>query len=195
MFYELELRSHIRVPPILFNEDTDKSVLNQLNAQFESFISKELGIAVGISEIIKIGDGIVIPGDGAAYYDTKFKLLVFKPEQNEMILGEISEITDFGAFLNIGPMDGMVHISQTMDDYVSFSKSNVLTGKETKKTIKAKDQCRARIIAISYKKISEPKIGLTMRQPYLGKLIDIENELKEEKKEEKKKVKKVEKKK
>lgn len=178
MFYELELRSHIRVPPTLFNEDTDKSVLSQLNTQFESFISKELGIAIGVSEIIKIGDGIVIPGDGAAYYDTKFKLLVFKPEQNEVVLGEVSEITDFGAFLNIGPIDGMIHISQTMDDYVSFSKSNVLTGKETKKTIKAKDQCRARIIAISYKKINEPKIGLTMRQPYLGRLDDIEKELK-----------------
>jgi len=186
MFYELELKSHIRVPPILFSEDTNTAVLKQLNAQFESFISKDFGIAIGISDIIKIGDGIVIPGDGAAYYDTTFNLLVFKPELNEMILGEISEITDFGAFINIGPIDGMIHISQTMDDYVSFSKSNVLTGKETKKTLKAKDQCRARIIAISYKKITDPKIGLTMRQPFLGRLDDMEKPIKEGKKKSKK---------
>ncbi len=182
MFYELELRSHIRVPPILFNEDTEVSVLKQLNTQFENFISKEFGIAIGVSEIIKIGDGIVIPGDGAAYYDTTFKLVVFKPELNEMLLGDISEITDFGAFLNIGPIDGMIHISQTMDDYVSFSKSNVLTGKESKRTLKAGDRCRARIVAISYKKITEPKLGLTMRQPYLGKLDELEKEEKKEKK-------------
>lgn len=186
MFYELELKSHIRVPPTLFNEDTNTALLKQLNIQFENFISKDLGIAIGISDIIRIGDGIVIPGDGAAYYDTTFKLLTFKPELNEVILGEISEITDFGAFLNIGPIDGMIHISQTMDDYVSFSKSNVLTGKETKKNIKTKDQCRARIIAVSYKKINEPKIGLTMRQPYLGKLDEIEKELQDSKKKTKK---------
>ncbi|MBL7147941.1 MAG: DNA-directed RNA polymerase [Nanoarchaeota archaeon] len=189
MFYELELKSYIRVPPILFSEDTDKALLKQLNTQFESFISKDLGIAIGVLDIIKIGDGIIIPGDGAAYYDTTFKLLTFKPELNEMVLGEISEITDFGAFINIGPIDGMIHISQTMDDYVSFSKSNVLTGKETKKNLKAKDQCRARIIAISYKKINEPKIGLTMRQPSLGKLDEIEKELKEVKKKTEKKIK------
>ena len=55
-----------------------------------------------------------------------------------------------------------------MDDYVTFSKSGLLSGKETKQNLKVKDLCKARIIAISYKNIKEPKIGLTMRQPYLG---------------------------
>ena len=65
-------------------------------------------------------------------------------------------------------MRGMIHISQTMDDYVTFSKSGVLTGKESKQNLKIKDLCKARIIAISYKNIREPRIGLTMRQPQLG---------------------------
>ena len=93
----------------------------------------------------------------------------------------MSEITDFGAFMNIGPLDGMIHISQTMDDFVNFSKSNVLTGKESKKTLKVGDQCRARIIALSYKDTSEPKIGLTMRQPMLGALSWLEDDLKAKK--------------
>ena len=63
----------------------------------------------------------------------------------------------------------MIHISQTMDDFVSFSKSNTLTGKESKRSLKIGDSCKARIIAVSYKDLSNPKIGLTMRQPGLGK--------------------------
>ena len=90
-----------------------------------------------------------------------------------MCLGEISDITDFGAFINLGPIDGMIHVSQTMDDYVTFAKSGVLTGKETKKSLKIKDLCRARIVAISYKNIRDPKIGLTMRQAEMGKLSDL----------------------
>ncbi|MEM2121861.1 MAG: DNA-directed RNA polymerase, partial [Candidatus Woesearchaeota archaeon] len=70
----------------------------------------------------------------------------------------------------IGPLEGMVHVSQTMDDYVSFSKDKVLLGKQTKHSLKINDLCRARIIAISYKDINNPKIGLTMRQEGLGKL-------------------------
>ena len=168
MFYEIELRSHVRIDPKYFNEDVNKSVIDQLNEQFESFISKDLGISIGVSEVINVGEGIIIPGDGGAYYDTKFKILTFRPEIQELCLGEITDITDFGAFINIGPIDGMIHIGQTMDDYVTFSKSGVLTGKETKQNLKIKDTCKARIIAISYKNIRDPKIGLTMRQPQLG---------------------------
>ena len=68
-----------------------------------------------------------------------------------------------------------------MNDFVSFSKSNVLTGKQSKKNLKVGDQCLARIIAISYKDPTSPKIGLTMRQPRLGNLKWIEDEIKKEK--------------
>ncbi|MEK6828278.1 MAG: DNA-directed RNA polymerase, partial [Nanoarchaeota archaeon] len=128
-----------------------------------------------------------IPGDGAAYYDVSFELLTFKPEMQEVVLGKIKDIAEFGAFINIGPIDGMIHISQTMDDFVSFSKDKTLAGKETKRTLKVNDLCRARIIAVSFKDILNPKLGLTMRQQGLGRLEWIKEELEEKdpKKEEK----------
>ncbi len=195
MFYELELQSHVRVDPKTFSEDVKESILKNLNKQFDNYISKEIGVAIAVSEVLSVGDGIIIPGDGAAYYDTKFKLLVFKPEQHEVVLGKITEMTDFGAFMNIGPIDGMIHISQAMDDFVSFSKSGVLTGKESGKSIKVGDKCRARIIAVSYKDVNNPKIGLTMRQPLLGKIDDIEKGLKKKAAKPKEKAEKTKKKK
>ena len=133
---------------------------------------------MAVSEIVDIGEGIIIPGDGAAYYETIFKLYTFKPELQEIILGDITQIEDFGAFINLGPIDGMIHISQTMDDFVSFSKSGVLTGKQSKKSLKIGEECRARVIAISFKEPRNPKIGLTMRQWMLGSLSSIKDDLK-----------------
>ncbi len=170
MFYELEVKSHIRVPPNLFGEDIKQAVARQLTAQFDGFISKDLGVVIGITEVLAVGEGVIIPGDGAAYYETTFKLIAYRPELQEVVLGKVTDISDFGAFMEIGPLDGMVHISQTMDDFVSFSKSNVLTGKQSKRSLKVGDLCRARIIAVSYKDLHNPKVGLTMRQPQLGKL-------------------------
>ncbi|MBS3108255.1 DNA-directed RNA polymerase [Candidatus Woesearchaeota archaeon] len=178
MFYEVEVKSHIRVPPTLFQEDLDKAILSTLNKKFDGFISKDIGLIIAISGVSKIGEGVIIPGDGAAYYETTFKLYVFKPDLQEVVLGKITDITDFGAFINIGVIDGMIHVSQTMDDFVSFSKNNILTGKESKRTLKIGDVCRARIIAISYKEPTNPKIGLTMRQPSLGNVQWLEAELK-----------------
>ena len=71
--------------------------------------------------------------------------------------------------MQVGPAEGMIHISQSMGDYVSLSKTGTLSGKNSKKSLAKGDDCVARIVAVSYKGDS-PKIGLTMRQPGLGKV-------------------------
>ena len=182
MFYKIKVKGHIRVSPDLFKKDTKQAILSELTERLSNHISPDLGIIIGITNIQEVKDGIIIPGDGAAYYDSVFEAITFKPEMQEVILGNISEITEFGAFINLGSIDGMIHISQTMDDFVSFSKTNTLTGKESKKSLKLNDKCMARIIAISYKDPMNPKIGLTMRQPRLGTIKWIEEEIKKEKK-------------
>lgn len=176
MFYKLKLRDHIRVPPKLFGKSVEQSVTTAIKKTYHNFISKELGIIIDVIGIKEIKEGIIVPGDGASYYDTEFELLTFKPEMQEVLLGRVRDITDFGVFMSLGPIDGMIHISQTMDDYVSFSKDKVLLGKESKRSLKAGDKCRARVIALSFKDPSNPKIGLTMRQPGLGRLDWIEED-------------------
>ena len=183
MFYLTEVEDYVRVEPKLFGLPTKDAVDKQLRETYTDYYDKELGKVVLAIEVINIGEGVIISGDGAAYYNSTFKLLVWKPELQELIYGVISEITNFGAFIDIGVIGGMIHISQTMNDYVSFSKANSLLGKSSKRSLKQGDLCLARIVAISHKG-DEPKIGLTMRQPGLGKLDWIkEDKLKTEKEE------------
>jgi DNA-directed RNA polymerase subunit E' len=169
MFYEVLVTDHVRVEPNKFGMDTDEAVRAQLEESFSGFQDKDIGTVVAVLDVSEVKEGIIIPGDGAAYYESTFKLIVFKPELQELVYGTIEEITNFGAFISMGPIRGMIHISQTMDDFVSFSDTGVLTGKDGKKNLVQGDKCIARIVAISYKG-EEPKIGLTMRQPGLGKL-------------------------
>ena len=176
MFYKTEVKDHIRVPPELFDLSREEAIEQCVKKKYEGYISEELGIVIDLYKVNEIGEGIIIPGDGASYYETQFELFIFKPEMQEVVLGKIKDIADFGAFITIGPTEGMIHISQTMDDFVSFSKDKTLVGKENKKTLKVGDKCRARIIAVSFKDLSNPKLGLTMRQPTLGKLEWIEEE-------------------
>jgi DNA-directed RNA polymerase subunit E' len=169
MFYVTEVEDYVRVDPTLFGLPTSQAVEDQLKNTYEEYYDKELGSVVSVIDVIEVGEGVIIPGDGAAYYSSKFKLLVWKPELQELVHGIVDEITNFGAFINMGVMKGMIHISQTMDDYVSFSKEGTLSGKASKRALKAGDLCLARVVAISHKG-DDPKIGLTMRQPGLGKL-------------------------
>jgi len=170
MFYRIQVEDHIRVAPKYFGLDLTEALLKSIKVKFDGMIDAELGIVVDVLKVSTVGDGNIIFGDGASYYTTTFELLAFKPEQQEVISGKIKDIADFGAFITMGPIDGMIHISQTIDDFVSFAKDKVLTGRDSKKSLKVGDSCRARVIAVSFKDVTNPKIGLTMRQPGLGKL-------------------------
>lgn len=185
MYYKTKVQDFIRVPPSSFEEDTNLAVMQEIKKKFNGYINPDLGFVIDVSEVNKVGQGIILPGDGSAHYNVEFTLLTFKPEMQEIVIGKITNVADFGAFINIGPIEGMIHISQTMNDFVSYSKDGVLLGKNSKHTLKTGDVCKARIIAVSYKDLQNPKIGLTMRQPGLGKDEWIDEETKTPEKTEK----------
>jgi len=170
MFYKTELKDHIRVNPRYLGEKIETAILKSIKQKFVGYIDPDLGIVVDVLELSEVKEGVIIPGDGAPFYESIFEVITFRPELQEVVLTKVRDIADFGAFMNLGPIDGMIHISQTMDDFVSFSKDKALQGKETNRSLKVNDLCRARIIANSFKDVTNPKLGLTMRQEGLGKL-------------------------
>ncbi len=176
MFYKIILKDHIRLPPEMFAKPLEEALMDRIRHKFEGYISKDIGIAIDVTKINKVGEGKLLPGDGAPYHGVEFELLSYKPELQEVVHGRVRDIADFGAFITLGPIEGMIHISQTMNDYVSFGKDKVLQGKESKKSLKVGDLCRARVIACSFKDITNPKLGLTMRQSGLGKFEWLEEE-------------------
>ncbi|AGK60123.1 DNA-directed RNA polymerase, subunit E [Archaeoglobus sulfaticallidus PM70-1] len=180
MYARMKIRDTVRVPPTRFEEDIEEVIEDLLWEQFEGKLDKEYGMIVGIESIEEIGDGRIIEGDGAVYFDVVFNAITFKPLMQEVIEGEVIEIVEFGAFVNIGPLDGLIHMSQITEDYVVFDDKNKrLIGKETKKSLQEGDFVRARIVALSLKE-REPeksKIGLTMRQPWLGNLKWIDEDI------------------
>jgi len=189
-----KIEDTVRIPPSRFEEPLEDVAVEILNESYVGKIDKKLGLMVTVKEIEEIGIGKVIMGDGAAYHDVVFTALSFKPELHEVVEGEVIEIMEFGAFIRIGPMDGLVHVSQVTDDYINYDgKRGALIGKESKKSLEEGNRVRARIVALSIKGKSskETKIGLTMRQPGLGRVEWIQ----EEKDKKNKKTKKTEEKK
>lgn len=170
MYQIVELEDTVRFPPALFGEQMEEGLKRILAEKYEGKIDKDMGAIVMIIEAKTDGIGKVIPGDGAAYYSTMFKALTYKPEIQEIIEGEVIEIVEFGAFVRLGPLDGLVHVSQIADDFLTYDpKGSRFVGRASKKTLQEADKVRARIVTISLKKAKENKIGLTMRQPGLGK--------------------------
>jgi DNA-directed RNA polymerase subunit E' len=166
-----KIKDTVRVPPKEFGQKLEKAVLKISQEEYEGVVDEDLGIIIAVTGAANVGEGKVVPGDGAAYHEAELDLLVFKPELLEIVEGSVSEITEFGAFIKIGPMEALVHVSQIMDDYINYdAKSTVFSGKESGKKLMVEDMVLARIVSCSLKNsVQNSKIGLTMRQLGLGK--------------------------
>jgi len=179
--YKLVLvRDTVRVPPKRFSEELNTVIGQELDSMITGRIEKNIGVVLSVTDVREVSEGKIILGDGAIYYDTLFELLAYMPMIHEVVEGYVTEVTEFGVFVNFGPIDGLIHVSQITEDFMTYDQKNaMLVGKASNKTRKVGDLVRARIVTVSLKnRVSDSKIGLTMRQPYLGKLEWIEEEKK-----------------
>jgi DNA-directed RNA polymerase subunit E' len=173
MYKLAELEEIIKIPPPELGGSLDDATKRILKEECEGKLYKSIGMVVLVMNVKRVGDGEMIPGDGSVYQRARFQALIFRPENQEIVEGRVVEIAEFGAFLNFGPMDGLIHVSQAMDDFIDVDISNRrLVGRDSKRILKVGDRCRARIVSLSLNE-ANPKmsrIGLTMRQPGLGSL-------------------------
>jgi DNA-directed RNA polymerase subunit E' len=170
----------VRIPPSLFGTTLKKAAVNILKEKYESMINAELGYIIMILDAKVDEMGKMIAGDGGTFHKVQFEALTFYPKLQEIVQGEIVDITDFGAFVRIGPTDALLHLSQVMDDYLkSDVKMGLILANQSGRTLKVGSTLRARITAVSLGKAAAMgKIGITCRQPFLGADEWIEEEIK-----------------
>lgn len=178
MLYEVE--DIVRIPPESFGRDPQETVLEQLKLKYENIYDEEMGYIVLVRNPKIPKYGRLVHGDGSVYCTARFEVLSYRFEVQEVVEGEVVEAAEFGAFVRVGPIDALLHISQIMDDYVEADiVRGMFVGKETKRVLRVGDIVRARVVAVSPPRgSSEGKVGLTCRQPFLGALQWIEEEVK-----------------
>ena len=185
MFYEVVLKDKIRIPPSMLNMEVGDAALSIVRDLYERRFIKDVGFVLLIEKAKIEKEGVVIPGDPYIYYEVSFTSVVFSLSVNEVMRGFVKDIVDFGAFVSLGPLEGLLHISQISGSkYVFDKKTKSLVSQKEKKTVKKGDVVLVKVSTISWKNtIPDTKVGVTMRG---SGLYD------EEWKKEKKKKKKVE---
>ena len=172
MYYMVKMENTIRIPPEHIGEDLEELSSTIVQDTFEGTMNKKHGLILIAKNVERAGEGKIIHGDGAIYQDVKFDALTFRPDLQEVIDCIICDVVEFGAFCHIGPLDALIHKSQIMDDHIVIDvENNRIEGRQTKNSLRLGDKVRARIVTISLNEMNprESKIGLTMRQPGMGK--------------------------
>ncbi|MCY0860225.1 MAG: DNA-directed RNA polymerase [Sulfolobaceae archaeon] len=172
MYKVFKVRGIIRIPPEYFGQPLDQIAMKLLREQYQEKLHKDLGLILGVLSAKVSEEGVIVFGDGATYHSVEFEVLSFVPVNQEIVYGIVSGVDNIGLYVNLGPLDGLVHISQISDEPLKYDPARgALIGERTKKIFQKGDKVKARIISVSSVTSGRPmRIVLTMRQPTLGKI-------------------------
>ncbi len=152
----------------MFGKPLKRSAEAILVERYSSRIDPNLGFVISVNNITMDGRGLVSM-TGETIHKVEFDAITFLPKLHELTMGEIIEITDYGAFVRIGPTDAVLHVSQISTSPSRIdTKSGLIFNPDMKNPLRVGSKLRARITAISYGKDNAMKIGLTCNEQTLG---------------------------
>ena len=172
MYKRVRLRDTVEVPPRFLADVSEELVRRLLQSKLEGRMDEDVGSIVSVVSVVDVGEGTVLPNRPGVYYEAEFDALTFDPQMQEVVDGEVVEVVNFGAFVGIGPVDGLLHVSQISDEYLAYNEENQqLASRDSNRTLTVGDAVRARIVtkSIDERNPRDSKIGLTAKQPGLGK--------------------------
>ena len=172
MYKRVRLKDTVEVPPRHLAGVSPELVKRLLQDKLEGRMDEDVGSVVSVTAVHDIGDGAVLPNRPGVYYEAEFDAVTFDPQMQEVVDGEVVEVVSFGAFVGIGPVDGLLHVSQISDEYLAYDEENQqLASRDSNRVLSVGDAVRARIVtkSIDERNPRDSKIGLTAKQPGLGK--------------------------
>ncbi|EQD29209.1 DNA-directed RNA polymerase subunit E', partial [mine drainage metagenome] len=167
MYYLDQRRDVVRIPPQRLGPELSSVLTELAQQQFEGKLVDGQSLTVMIRNVTPVGEGHIIHGDGGVYQEVQYEALLFKSEIQEVVEGSVVEIRKFGAFVRFGPLDGLLHVSQIMDDRVNIDEHNQrLVG--SRRSATSRSATRSGPASFPSPSPRSPRadsrIGLTMRQ-------------------------------
>jgi len=92
MFVIATVADTIRIPPTMFFQSTRTSAHQEIDKKYPNRVLMDVGLVIcRYGDVTQIGDGVCVPGDGAAHHEVVFRVVIFRPFVEEVCVGHIVE--------------------------------------------------------------------------------------------------------
>jgi DNA-directed RNA polymerase III subunit RPC8 len=87
----------------MFYQPTMTCVHDEIDKKYPNRVIMDVGLVIcRYGDVLKIGDGVCVPGDGSAHHEVVFRLVVFRPFVEEVCVGTIKSCNEEGIMVSLG---------------------------------------------------------------------------------------------
>jgi DNA-directed RNA polymerase III subunit RPC8 len=103
MFIVTTVMDVIRIPHAQLSTPTMRALMNEIDQKYPNRVLYDVGFVIGRhGDRLKCGNGVCVAGDGAALHTCSFRLIVFRPFLEEVLMGYITKSTAEGIHVSLG---------------------------------------------------------------------------------------------
>jgi len=111
MFVISTIADTIRILPTMFSQSTRTSAHQEIDKKYPNRVIMDVGLVIcRYGGVTQIGDGVLVPGDGAAHHEVVFRLVIFRPFVEEVCVGHIVGSSEEGIKVALGDFFGDIFI-------------------------------------------------------------------------------------
>ena len=158
MYFLAEINGLFPVEPkyLRLDKDPKELVLNLARNSMEGQVIEGVGQIIAVMDIELRGYGEIKLRDPRVYFNTKFKVLLYRPVKNEVVLGKVENITEASLNINIGSFDAVLPMNQiSTQNFRYIAKRQEARSKRGKIVIRKGDWIRAKVVRYHFKASTE----------------------------------------
>ncbi|TVY55944.1 DNA-directed RNA polymerase III subunit RPC8, partial [Lachnellula cervina] len=80
----------VQIEPKDFNKDSNMAIEDNINLKYSNKVIQKIGLCICLYDLLSASDGLIGHGTGLINVNVEFRMVVFRPFKNEVILGRIS---------------------------------------------------------------------------------------------------------
>lgn len=113
MFLLTQVSDMLRLEPSTFSKNVNVALEDDINRKYSNKIIHNVGLCICFHDLLSMEDGLMKPGDGAAFVKVTFRLIVFRPFVGEILVGWVSSCTPEGLHVKMEFFDD-IYIPKSM---------------------------------------------------------------------------------
>ncbi|GAA5852630.1 hypothetical protein JCM5353_005885 [Sporobolomyces roseus] len=120
MFTYCIQKDTIKVEPRDFAKPPAEAIKEEIHRRYSNKVIPGVGLCISLLDILSCTEGAVLYGDGCFYYQTEFRLIMFRPYVGEAILGKVKGQSPEGIVVTLGFFDDILIPPTLLPDQCEF---------------------------------------------------------------------------
>ncbi|KAJ1869118.1 coq1 putative hexaprenyl diphosphate synthase [Coemansia sp. RSA 990] len=164
MFVLVVLRDTLKIIPADFRKTREVAIKDAINAKYSNRVLHDVGLCMLVHDLVEIDEGFVQHSEGWIWIKVQFRMIVFRPFRDEVLVGRVRSAGDEGIDVSMGFFEDIRIPASEMPSGSTYSREEgvwVWRYEENELFMDLNEPIRFRVQEINFLDISppRPKVG------------------------------------